>query len=115
MKKILISSAIIIAVIVPIYLALLYSAERIDQMALSETKMIISEIESFKNSQGRFPEDLKQFIDKKGLSKDVQFGLLSTNINMFIHEDSLFIEYHQSPFGPFHGYSFKTKEWYSTE
>ena len=115
MKKILISSAIIIAFIVSIYFALFFSAERIDQLALSETKKIIVEIERYKNSQGKFPEYLKKFIDKKGLSRDIRFGLLSTEIIIFIHEGSHFIEYHQSPFGPFYGYSFKTKQWYSTE
>ncbi len=114
-RKISFSVAAIFALCISIYFALFYSAEKLDQLALSETKKIINEIGNYRKNNGRFPENVKQLMESKGLKTNIRFGVLSTNIKLFIHDGSHLIEYHQAQFGPFHGYSFKTKEWYSTE
>jgi hypothetical protein len=93
----------------------LYSSQKLDQLALSETQKIISVIEDYKNNNGTFPENYDQFVSSKELNTKVKFGILSTEIKFFLHEGNYFIEYYQAPLGPFYGYSFKTKEWYSTE
>jgi hypothetical protein len=83
--------------------------QKIDETALSETKKIIEEVEDFQKEHGTLPEDVKEFTKAKRLRKNIRLGLLSTGIDFFEHEDAHFIEYHQSPFGPFFGYSFKPK------
>mgnify|MGYP001576780484 CR=1 FL=1 len=83
--------------------------------AFAETNYIIAEVERSIAKNNKFPANVGKLIEEHDLRTNIRFGLLHTEIKTFENNGDHFIEYFQSPFGPFAGYNFESKEWYSTE
>ena len=62
MKKFVISFISIPISMGLIYFGLLYSTERLDEIALSETNKIKNEIERIQTTKGKFPQDMDKFL-----------------------------------------------------
>ena len=115
MKKFFLVLATILVLGISVYFVLFYSSEKLDQLALAETNKIIAEVERSIVKNNKFPDNVGKIIEEHDLRTNIRFGLLYTEIITFENNGDHFIEYFQSPFGPFAGYNFKSKEWYSTE
>jgi hypothetical protein len=115
MKKFFLILATILAFGMSVYFVLFYSSEKLDQLALAETNKIIVEVEQSISKNNEFPDNVGKLIKEHNLRTNIRFGLLHTEIKTFENNGDHFIEYFQSPFGPYFGYNFESREWYSTE
>ena len=115
MKKFFLALATILVFGISAYFVLFYSYEKLDQLAFAETNKIIAEVERSIAKNKKFPANVGKLIEELDLRTNIRFGLLHTEIKTFENNGDHFIEYFQSPFGPFAGYNFESKKWYSTE